>query len=181
MKRRQTRSKRTDTLLPKTTLFRSLRGCTLWTDYRLHGNKHLAMRIAEDGMSDHSRILVPGGTKPFSPGDALANHQQDRAWLERNLAKFAGRKVVVVTHHLPHARSTLPRYRGAPINPAFASDLSDLLSGGARLWVHGHTHGSCDYVEGGTRVVCNPRGYPSQNSDHPFENRDFDPALVIEV
>src|SRR3546814_19328077 len=71
-------------------------GCTLWTDYRLHGNQHLAMRIAEDGMSDHSRILGPCGTKPFSPGDALANHQQDRAWLERNLAKFAGRKVVEI-------------------------------------------------------------------------------------
>jgi hypothetical protein len=44
------------------------------------------------------------------------------------------------------------------------------------VWIHGHTHDSCDYVEEGTRVVCNPRGYG------PFElNAAFDPILTIEV
>ena len=45
-----------------------------------------------------------------------------------------------------------------------------------KLWVHGHMHNSLDYVERGTRVVCNPRGYV------PFEpNPSFDPSLVVEV
>jgi hypothetical protein len=28
-----------------------------------------------------------------------------------------------------------------------------------KLWTHGHTHETFDYVVGETRVVCNPRGY----------------------
>jgi hypothetical protein len=40
----------------------------------------------------------------------------------------------------------------------------------------GHTHDSCDYIQQGTRVVCNPRGYG------PFElNAAFDPCLTVEV
>src|SRR3546814_13584306 len=84
-------------------------GCTLWTDYRLHGNQELAMRIADSGMDDHNRILGPCGTKPFSPRDALSIHEQDRAWLERSLAEPGGRKGVVVTIPLPPPRSILPR------------------------------------------------------------------------
>ncbi|BEP38497.1 hypothetical protein GmRootV59_54220 (plasmid) [Variovorax sp. V59] len=47
------------------------------------------------------------------------------------------------------------------------------------LWVHGHTHDSFDYQVGGRRVACNPRGY--MNWHGKFENRDFNPGLVIEV
>ena len=44
------------------------------------------------------------------------------------------------------------------------------------LWIHGHMHNSSDYVERGTRVICNPRGYL------PFEpNPEFDPSLIVEV
>jgi len=28
-----------------------------------------------------------------------------------------------------------------------------------KLWIHGHTHESFDYMVGDTRIVCNPRGY----------------------
>src|SRR3546814_17320766 len=66
-------------------------GCTLWTDYRLHGHQHLAMRIAEDGISDHSRNLSPCGTTPFSPGDAPAHHHQARARLESTPTTIQGR------------------------------------------------------------------------------------------
>lgn len=58
-----------------------------------------------------------------------------------------------------------------------ASNLDDLVeASGAVLWVHGHTHASCDYRIGRTRVVCNPRGY------HPDGlNSDFDPDFIVEV
>ena len=50
------------------------------------------------------------------------------------------------------------------------------------LWIHGHIHKNQDYTIGGTRVVCNPRGYPmSFHPNAPRENPDFDPQLVIEV
>ncbi|OXH93504.1 metallophosphoesterase, partial [Burkholderia multivorans] len=42
----------------------------------------------------------------------------------------------------------------------FVTQMTELVRPPVALWVHGHTHTSFDYVvEGGTRVVCNPRGY----------------------
>lgn len=71
---------------------------------------------------------------------------------------------VVVTHHLPHPRSIVPRYAGSSLNRFFvAGDAAGLVErSGAQLWVHGHTHAPCDYSVGETRVICNPRDYPSE-------------------
>ena len=51
-------------------------------------------------------------------------------------------------------------------------------SSGAALWVHGHTHNSCDYHIKRTRVLANPRGYVK---DGKAENSEFDPGLTVEV
>ena len=45
----------------------------------------------------------------------------------------------------------------------------------AKITIHGHTHDDFDYQLFGTRVVCNPRGYPEEAGRH-----GFDPALVVE-
>ena len=73
---------------------------------------------------------------------------------------------VVVTHHLPHPRSVAKCYQQSPLNRFFLADgVAPLVKdGGAKLWVHGHTHIACDYTVGATRVVCNPRGYPGENA-----------------
>jgi hypothetical protein len=66
--------------------------------------------------------------------------------------------------------------------PAFCSDLSELVEGsGAALWVHGHTHASCDYVAGQTRVVCNPKGYGPVKTGGEYENPEFDAGLIVEI
>ena len=69
-----------------------------------------------------------------------------------------------------------PTLRSDLLNGAFASNLNELvLSSGALLWVHGHTHYWVDYSIGNTRVMCNPRGYAGEDV------RGFDPNLVIDV
>jgi hypothetical protein len=88
----------------------------------------------------------------------------------------------VVTHHLPSMRSVAPRYENDPLTAAFASNCDDLLELGADLWIHGHTHDSCDYMAGRMRVVCNPRGYAevwgrSLKAENPCFVRD----LVVEI
>lgn len=146
-------------------------GTTLWTDYCLGGldeDEHFAaMLIASKTMNDHR--LIPN----FKPLDAMRKNLISRRFIRDSLPWGA----VVVTHHLPSHRSIDPRYTGAPENPAFASDLDDLVAhSGAALWVHGHTHASCDYRIGETRVLCNPRGY------YPHDlNPNFDPNLIVEV
>jgi hypothetical protein len=47
------------------------------------------------------------------------------------------------------------------------------------LWIHGHTHSSVDTYVGGTRIVCNPRGYVYGNGQ--IENPNFDPTFTVEI
>jgi predicted phosphodiesterase len=157
-------------------------GATLWTDFRLFGSPAKSMRIAQDGMNDF--VYINSDAKPgfeLRPLETAAWHHQSRRFIQNELSKpFAG-ATVVVTHHLPSIRSVAQKYLTNPLTPAFASDCDDLLNLGANLWIHGHTHESCDYMAGNTRVVCNPRGYGAGISGSIPENKDFNPRMVIEV
>jgi len=151
-------------------------GATLWTDFRLNGDPVLAEVVAQTGMTDFRRIRVTPSYRRFRPRDARRVHLYSLEWLAQQIEKARGRKIVVVTHHAPSAQSIPPRFRNDPLNPAFASNLESFVSGsGAALWVHGHIHHRADFTLGGTRVVCNPRGYPTE------PHTGFDPGLVIEI
>ena len=156
---------------------------TLWTDWALNGNAASAMGYASMAMNDHIVIYPEEVGRALSPRLSQNWHLASRHWLEEELPKSGDwDSTVVVTHHLPHPRSVSPRFEGSLLNPAFASDLSELVeSCGAVLWVHGHTHDSCDYVAGDTRVVCNPKGYGPRGEGAPIENKSFDPMFVVEV
>lgn len=69
-------------------------------------------------------------------------------------------QTIVLSHHLPHMRSTPPQFLGSPLNRFFISDESAVIADKQpRYWFHGHTHGLADYVLGETHVVCYPYGY----------------------
>ena len=120
------------------------------------------------------RVIRFRGEEYLSPSDTLQLHRLHAGWIRHELKKPYSGQTVVVTHHLPLAMSIHEKYQRSPLNPAFASDLSELVREPVALWVHGHTHESMDYTLAGTRVVCNPRGYL------PLEpNPIFDPELVI--
>lgn len=155
-------------------------GSTLWTDYALDGvgRRAVAMEAARRGLNDHRRItatLHPEWRR-FRPEEALSIHRASRRFLDGALDGDAnGSPHVVVTHHGPAPASVHPAFEGDPLNPAFVSDLRELIE--ARrpaLWVHGHVHANRDHTVGTTRIVCNPHGYPS-------ENPGFRDDLVIEV
>lgn len=154
-------------------------GATLWTDFALHGadaaSLRRAMSDARHGMSDFA-LIRHGPQGLFRPENAREMHLEQVSWIRERLADEFEGPTILVTHHLPHPRSIHRKYRGSALNPSFGSDLSRLMGPPIALWIHGHTHESCDYVEEGTRVVCNPRGYG------PFElNASFDPILTIEI
>lgn len=84
---------------------------------------------------------------------------------------------VVVTHHLPAEQSIHAKYKGSRLNAFFLCDMEPLIRRcRPALWVHGHTHESCDYRIGKTRVVCNPFGYAREE-----ENREFDSEFTVSV
>lgn len=152
-------------------------GCTLWTDFRLFGDamQQQAILAGQNGLNDFR--LIHEGTELLTPARSIALHEKSVAWLKGMLnAPFAG-KTVVVTHHLPSARSAAGRFQNSILAPCFASALDDLF-GKMALWIHGHTHDSFDYEANGTRVICNPRGYVTSRGE---DNLDFNPGLVIEI
>jgi len=153
-------------------------GATLWTDFELfgEGEKPWAMRECSSYLADFRVIRY--GDRAFTPEDSVRLHRMDVAWLKSRLREktFMG-KTVVVTHHLPSMQSVAARYAKELTSAGFASNLSR-LRGLSELWIHGHTHDSFDYVEAGTRVICNPRGYVTYSGQENFE---FNPALVVEV
>lgn len=135
-------------------------GCTLWFPHsgrREPLDRHIA---------DFSAI---GGIRKWLPETAEAS--------ARFLATVVRAGDVVVTHHLPHPRSIAARYAGSPLNGYFLHDVSKTVeSASAALWIHGHTHASCNYVAGATRVVCNPFGYARSipGEPNPQFRSDFD-------
>lgn len=160
----------------------SFLGSTPWTDYDLYGDEESAMRVAERRLNDHRYIFPDTTTEPLSAAYARGWHVQSRRWLTEKFATPSMTTTVVVTQHLPHPGSIDPKFAGSPLNPAFCSNLSALVEqSGADLWVHGHTHASCDYRVGSTRVVCNPKGYGPASGGMQIENSEFNPALVVSL
>lgn len=164
-------------------------GTTLWTDFRFYGMDTVgeAVNVAQRNMGDYLNIRTPLGW--YTPAQSITLHLRAAEWLEFKLrrdpnpteASPEAKKLVVVTHHLPHAKSISPKFANNILNAAFASNLERLL-GFSDLWLHGHTHDSADYFVEGTRIVCNPRGHPeNRNPMAPLANKAFDPELVIEI
>lgn len=148
-------------------------GATLWTDFRLDGAPESAMDHARRRMNDYRQIAWQKNPwQRFLPFHSYRLHQDSKAFLAREMATSPA-PTVVVTHHLPHRRSVPERFHGDPTNAAYASDLSRIIEEGRpALWVHGHTHNSCDYVLETSRIVSNPKGYGD-------ENDAFDRGLVV--
>lgn len=183
-------------------------GASLWTDYDYFGrNKRQAcMREAEEKLNDFrlikaqtiqpERVSAIMGTADGKRGPmrwsrkltavhTLERHQASLAWLQAELPKGDLEKTVVVTHHFPHQNSCAPKWSNAPLTAIFGSHVPNEVLLSAMLWIHGHTHDSCNYRIGDSkrsaRVICNPRGYPLGRLENEFENSLFDPGLLVEV
>lgn len=151
-------------------------GATLWTDFRLLGDPVRSGAAAQAGMNDCRRIRLLPNYRRFLPKDARAFHAESLIYLAQQMEHARGKKIIVVTHHAPSAQSIPLRFQGDPLNAAFASNLEGFIAiCGAALWIHGHMHHHSDYVIGGTRVIANPRGYPTE------PDTGFDPSLVVEI
>ena len=132
-------------------------GATLWTDLQLcNDDGEHTIR----GINDFRAIK--GMTKDYW----FREHLHSLMWIHESLKEHED--AVLITHHFP-MQSISDRYKGNLINSGFASDLENVFLREPKLWVHGHTHDFCDYTYLGTRVVCNPLGYPREGEEpHAF-------------
>lgn len=163
-------------------------GATLWADLN-HGDPEviaLAQRVGQDHhmISQSLGSNEAGQSVPLSPQSIMDDHARSREWIAASLQALCrdDRKAVLITHHGVTLESVHERFVGNPLNPAFVSDLSEiLLQYPPALAVHGHVHNSFSYRVAGTgpRVVVNPRGYTRRKDTQ--ENPEFDPRLVLEI
>jgi Icc-related predicted phosphoesterase len=175
-------------------------GCTLWTDFRLRvdnpgfagqpvrllSDRYRAMTASSRFLADYSAIRIDDpstsnsrGTRRLVPMDTLQIHRRHRSWLRRKLAEPFDGPTVVVTHHAPHRKSLAPRFAEDWASGGFVNEMLPEFFEVPSLWLHGHTHDSFNYQVGACRVVCNPRGYLNWHGE--FENKDFNPGLVIDL
>lgn len=155
-------------------------GGTLWTNF----NKHdpLTMHAIRDMMMDYKCIKVEhDGYRRLKPEDAAVRHRNTLDYIKNVVAEQPDDKFVVVGHHSPSFQSVHEQYRSEYLmNGGYHSDLTDFIMDRPqiKMWVHGHTHHPFDYMVGGTRVVCNPRGY---ENDGYSEDTGWNPNIVLEV
>ncbi|MBM3346437.1 MAG: serine/threonine protein phosphatase [Betaproteobacteria bacterium] len=155
--------------------FRGVRflGCTLWSDYSLlpQPERAASMNRLRRYIPDYR--LIRFDERCLQPEDSVALCTRHRAWLAAKLAEIYGGPTVVVTHFVPHRNSIAAKFADNFANPMFVVPMDEFM-GRALLWIHGHTHTAFDYQAGGTRIVCNPRGYPD-------EDTGFNPGMIVEV
>ncbi len=166
-------------------------GSVLWSDFSArppHISFDEAVRQAQREMNDYRLIKTGRGRSKdmLRPRDTINAHKVSRAYIARTLEEPTEcSETVVITHHAPSYRSL--NGEGLAFNDldwCYASNLEQLMQGpnAPDLWIHGHIHKNRDYVVGNTRIVANPRGYPTEfRPDAPRENPDFDERLVVEV
>jgi Icc-related predicted phosphoesterase len=160
-------------------------GSTLWTD--CNREDPLTMNMIMSRMNDYQIIRndlsavdrTTGRYKLLHPFDTVEFHKKTLAYFQEVLEANMTKKCVVVGHHAPSTASIHPKYSSDfHLNGAYSSNLSDFVLDRPqiKLWTHGHTHSSFDYMIGPTRVVCNPRGYAGYEV-----NPQFDMGKIVEV
>ncbi|MDM8559733.1 metallophosphoesterase [Candidatus Parabeggiatoa sp. HSG14] len=150
-------------------------GCTLWTDFKLFEQPRISAYQAQSTITDYRKIRVNPKFSKLRPIDTMRFHANSLSWLKKQLDNNH-KKTIVMTHHAPSLRSLPITWQKNLLSAAYASPLDDFVSNSnISLWIHGHIHQSIDYQLNNTRIVCNPRGYPDENSS------GFDSDLVIEV
>ncbi|WP_322414438.1 metallophosphoesterase family protein [Mesorhizobium huakuii] len=88
------------------------------------------MVYARERMNDHRLIAKQRNPwQRFVPETAFRMHQDSRQFIDTAL-KADRIATVVVTHHLPHAKSIPSIFEGDLLNAAFASDLSEVIESG---------------------------------------------------
>jgi predicted phosphohydrolase len=148
-------------------------GCTLWTDFALHGAPEVSMHNAELAMNDYRFIDL--NSDPLIPQNTRDFHTTSLAWLHRELdATEPNVKRIVITHHAPSGL-VLGKRTGS-IAPAYGSEIIGQFSDKKLdAWIHGHTHFRHETILDGIPLVSAPRGYVGHDGAKALQ---FKPGII---
>jgi Icc-related predicted phosphoesterase len=157
-------------------------GATLWTD--CNKGDPITMMQLRSSMNDYRVVQNyykdKGQYFKLIPEFTYSEHRQTLKYFESVLQQNPDRPVVVVTHHSPSKQSIKPKYQtDYHMNGGYSSDLEKFILDHPQIkvWTHGHTHDTFDYMIGQCRIICNPRGYVG------YEERaqEFDPTVGFDI
>jgi Icc-related predicted phosphoesterase len=141
-------------------------GGIFWTDH----NKENPLNMMENQciMNDYKSIRITTNYRKLNPEDTAKVHKETKLYFEEQLDLHKDDKVIMVTHMAPSYQSVDPIYKEATYNSAYCSDLENWILERPQIhyWFHGHIHAPSDYMIGNCRVMCNPKGYPRQQTGY---------------
>lgn len=79
-------------------------------------------------------------------------------------------KCIIITHHMPSASLIDEKYktpRMMPYNQWFYCDMDDFCKthdNKIKYWIYGHTHSPSMVIKNNISFLCNPIGYPNENT-----------------
>ena len=148
-------------------------GCTLWAKVPIEHSAYVSKRI-RDYSAIYSGVDWEGVPLLLTVEDTNKLHDMDVRWLGNAIKKVEDenkeavenkqelKQVVVLTHHAPFTVGTSPpRFKGVDLF-GFCTDMSELFKHHITHWIFGHTHHPCNIKIKQTRLLSNPRGYPSE-------------------
>ena len=157
-------------------------GATLWTD--MNKGDALTRYHLKQYMNDYRQITMLNEVKQayhrLIPEYTEEQHYKSRDFIRNTVEANPDGKFVVVTHHAPTKLSTKPQYEDDKLtNGGYSSDMSEFILDHPQIkvWTHGHTHDTFDYMVGETRILCNPRGY----AGYEYCAQEFDPTFGFDI
>ena len=155
-------------------------GTTLWSDFDNESPKAMAdaLNLTNDYqfIKNYTSDLYNAQIGNILPEQTIQLHKKSMAFLEKQFNQAYNEKTVVVSHHLPSFKSLDEKKKNKPYSWSYASNLDKFVAQSkAKLWIHGHSHTSNDYMIGDTRIVCNPRGCYNNLNPH------FNAELIINL
>ena len=96
------------------------------------------------------------------------------SFLEDTLQK--NKNCIVITHHVPSISLINVKYKTQqmmPYNQWFYCNMDDLIESNEnkiKYWIYGHTHTPSNVIKNKISFLCNPIGYPNENSILDFQS-----------
>jgi hypothetical protein len=91
------------------------------------------------------------------------------AFLETTV--YTNDNCVIITHHMPSESLIHPKYKDPillPYNQWFYCDMERLFVPQIKCWIYGHTHTFSSRIIKEIPFLCNPIGYPGENTQTPI-------------
>ena len=135
-----------------------LLGCTMWSPIPPHKEWTIAR-----GMNDFTYI------PHFRPSMQTEIYQEDLKWIKQKVDGYSGKKIILMTHHLPNFDVIADQYKHSDCNEAYAVMDGSTKDIKPLVWVHGHSHQFFDKTLDGVRYIRNPIGYREHYGYLPSE------------